>query len=402
MKKKDILFLCQYFYPENNSSATLPFDTARYFAENGYSVDALCGYPKEYTEEKRVPINETVKGVHIQRIRYLQLDRKIKIGRLVNYFSFTFAAMLRIFKLAKYRCVITYSNPPVLPMVSVLANILFKTKFVFVAYDVYPEIAYASGNLRPGSLIDRCMKFLNCMMYKRVSKVVALTNEMREFLLLNRRMLSEDRIVTIPNWAHEEGEDETVQLSSRVNSYCDRFVVTYLGNMGICQEMNTLCSAIEKLRNDPIIKFVFAGHGCKFDVIKERFSDYENVECRGFLTGKDLMMVLNETSCAVVSLEKGLRGLCAPSKYYSYLFAGLPVLAIAEKGSYLLREVSVLKIGVPIEIGDTDELVYSIDRLSKDTEYISQSRIRVQEVYIARYRKKQALNNYLSSLKELL
>ena len=27
-KKKDILFLCQYFYPEYVSSATLPFDTA--------------------------------------------------------------------------------------------------------------------------------------------------------------------------------------------------------------------------------------------------------------------------------------------------------------------------------------------------------------------------------------
>ena len=46
--KKDILFLCQFFYPEHNSSATLPFDTAQYLANHGFSVDALCGYPKEY------------------------------------------------------------------------------------------------------------------------------------------------------------------------------------------------------------------------------------------------------------------------------------------------------------------------------------------------------------------
>lgn len=52
MKKKDILFLCQFFYPEHNSSATLPFDTAVYLAEHGLQVDALCGYPKEYTAEK--------------------------------------------------------------------------------------------------------------------------------------------------------------------------------------------------------------------------------------------------------------------------------------------------------------------------------------------------------------
>ena len=45
--KRDILFLCQFFYPEHNSSATLPFDTAKYLAANGFTVDALCGYPKE-------------------------------------------------------------------------------------------------------------------------------------------------------------------------------------------------------------------------------------------------------------------------------------------------------------------------------------------------------------------
>ena len=47
MEKRDILFLGQFFYPDHNSSATLPFDTARYLASQGYTVDALVGYPKE-------------------------------------------------------------------------------------------------------------------------------------------------------------------------------------------------------------------------------------------------------------------------------------------------------------------------------------------------------------------
>jgi hypothetical protein len=51
-EKKDILFLCQFFYPEYNSSATLPFDTAKYLANNGFTVDALCGYPKEYNASR--------------------------------------------------------------------------------------------------------------------------------------------------------------------------------------------------------------------------------------------------------------------------------------------------------------------------------------------------------------
>ena len=54
MHKRDILFLCQFFYPEKNSSATLPFDTAKFLAEKGYSIDVLCGYPKEYIDQEKV------------------------------------------------------------------------------------------------------------------------------------------------------------------------------------------------------------------------------------------------------------------------------------------------------------------------------------------------------------
>ena len=53
-KKRDILFLGQYFYPENNSSATLPTDTARYLAKHGFTVDALVGFPGEYCKEENI------------------------------------------------------------------------------------------------------------------------------------------------------------------------------------------------------------------------------------------------------------------------------------------------------------------------------------------------------------
>ena len=61
-KKKDILFLCQFFYPEYISSATLPYDTARALKAAGYSVDALCGYPREYAHNAEVPRKEEVDG----------------------------------------------------------------------------------------------------------------------------------------------------------------------------------------------------------------------------------------------------------------------------------------------------------------------------------------------------
>ena len=53
--KKNVLLLCQYFYPEYISSATLPYDTAEALVKAGFSVGALCGYPREYNKSGQVP-----------------------------------------------------------------------------------------------------------------------------------------------------------------------------------------------------------------------------------------------------------------------------------------------------------------------------------------------------------
>lgn len=88
--KRDILFLCQFFYPEYNSSATLPFDTARYLAQSGYSVGALCGYPREYNASGKVPVRETKNGVSIRRLHYIQTT-VICIIRIVGRSMLPFA-----------------------------------------------------------------------------------------------------------------------------------------------------------------------------------------------------------------------------------------------------------------------------------------------------------------------
>ena len=117
-QKKDILFLCQFFHPEYISSAQLPFDTAKVLAQAGFSVEVLCGEPKEYYHGPKVPKTETVEGITIHRLHYLQPDRSKPWGRVVNYFSFTLSVFFHLGSLRNYRCALFYSNPPVLPWVA--------------------------------------------------------------------------------------------------------------------------------------------------------------------------------------------------------------------------------------------------------------------------------------------
>lgn len=402
--KKDILFLCQFFYPEYNSSATLPFDTAKYLAEHGFSVGALCGYPKEYNNDGNVPMKEIKDNVDIQRIKYIQLKRGSKIGRLINYFSFTFKAILHIGKLKNYKSVIVYSNPPILPLVVVIANMLFKIKIVFVSYDVYPEVAYASKTLNPDSLISRVMYKLNHQLFKRVTKVISLTDEMKEFLLENRKELTEDKIVTIPNWAHEKYIVPSKEAYDSFGYKENQFIVSYFGNMGTCQDMETLMEAVEKLRDDKNVKFLFVGHGNKVESIKEKINvnQLKNIQLLDFLTGKDFEQAVSISSCCVVSLEKGLKGTCAPSKYYSYLLGGKPVLGIVEEGSYLEEEIKKEKIGYIVHNKNSDSLVKYIKSMSKNKlEYNIMSK-NVKRLYVKNYRDQVSLSKYQKIMEDLL
>lgn len=363
-------------------------------AAHGFSVDALVGYPKEYNRSGDVPMNETVEGVNISRIKYVELDRKKTINRLINYFSFTAAALLRIGKLKKYKSVIVYSNPPVLPIVPIIAKALFGTKFVFVAYDVYPEVAYASQTLSPSSLISRVMMRINHHLYKGASQIVALTDEMRRFLLTHRKELAEERVTTIANWAHEKESIPDHEAYQRFGYKDGQFVVSYFGNLGTCQDVNTMMGAAEKLKDDDRIKFLIVGHGNKKPIVEERAKELENVQVLDFLTGKDFEQAVAISSCCIVSLEKGLMGTCAPSKFYSYLQGGQPVLAVVEKGSYLADEVEREQIGHGIEVGDTAGLTKAILDMAEDEGTCKAMGEKAKELYRRKYDIDVALEKY--------
>lgn len=402
--KDDVLFLCQFFYPEKVSSATLPFDTANYLVSNGYSVGVLCGYPKEYCDLKDVPIREKVNGLSIRRLKYIQLERSAIISRLLNYFTFTAKALFNLNRLKNYKIVIVYSNPPILPLIAILASYLYNTKIIFIAYDVYPEVAYASNHIKKNSIVDLGMRFINYFLFKRASAVIALTDEMREFLLSNRKNQKEDRIYTIPNWAHENKTKPDEETYKRYGYNSSQLIVTYFGNMGICQDMNTLLCAAELLKNNKDIRFLIIGHGSKKEEVREfiYYNNLTNIQQFDFLTGKDFEQAVAISSVSVVSLEKGLKGMCAPSKYYSYLQGGQPIIAIVEKDSYLAKEISNEKIGYSVEIGNAKELVEKILLMHKNDQERKSMGQRAEYLYKSKYSYEKSMEKYKIVIEKIL
>jgi glycosyltransferase involved in cell wall biosynthesis len=407
-QKKDILFLCQYFYPEYVSSATLPYDTAEALVKAGFSVGAMCGYPKEYNNTGEVPLKEIHEGIEIKRLKYIQLKRSNFVGRLINYFSFTFSVALRFGYLRNYKSIIVYSNPPILPLIAALASKFFGTKMVFVSYDVYPEMAHITNSISEGSIISNLMQFINKRVFKYVNKVVALSNEMKDYLLEHRPLLKDQQVEVIPNWFEDKGIADTSK-SYENEMFKDikpkeNLIISYFGNMGICQDHETIIGAIRKLKNDNSIKFIFAGHGNKMTILKSIVKEekLENVTIFDFFHGKDFQDALNISDCFLVSLTDGLTGLAVPSKTYSYMMAGKPIIAIIGKNSDIAKDLLENEAGYAMEVGHVSELINAINELKNNEAKREQMGKNCREIFLKKYTKEKCTKQYADIIKRIL
>ena len=398
-QKKDILFLCQFFYPEYISSAQLPYDTVRALRSAGFTVDALCGYPQEYLDGKDIPTKEVVDGVSIHRLKYIQLDRSGFLGRIVNYFSFTLMVLLHLPEIGRYRSVVVYSNPPILPWIASWAKALFGTKLIFVSYDLYPEVATVTNTLSQGHPICRLMGHINKCVFRRADHVVALSSEMKDYILRNRET-TQDKVSVIPNWYDDKGVCSREE-NRFTQEAAGRFVVAYFGNMGTMQDMQTILEAIRELKNENVF-FLFAGHGNKMEDLKAiaRAEGLTNVAIYSFLHGRDFEDALAISDCAFVSLEKGATCLCAPSKTYSYMMQGLPLLAIMDE-SDLTRDIDA-GAGFWVRNGESDRLAQAIRTLRDNPDLCKRMGRTSRELYLKKYTREICTEKYVTLFQKLL
>jgi glycosyltransferase involved in cell wall biosynthesis len=402
MKSDRVLILNQFFYPDYVTASVLITQMAEDLAARGLKVDALCGRPKEYLAgDARVKARETHNGVHIRRMRYLQLSRRSKAGRLLNYFSFLSAVALRWPRLLGYGLIVVNTTPPLLPLIPALMNLFFGRKFLFVCYDLYPDLAILMGAIAKDGLIGRVMRFTNRMTYRRASKIVALGGEMKEHMLASGLTGDAGKVEVIPNWY--DG-DPGLYTPVDANKEGEAFTVVYAGNMGVCQDMDTVMGCAGLLAHKPGIRFEFAGHGAKLEALKERAqeSDLRSACFHGYLMGGSFTELLNSADCFIVSLERGMEGLAVPSKTYSYLAAGRPVAAVMSRETDIAEQLEQYDAGCTFENGDAASLAAWIEALAADRSRLARMGTNARRLFEERYRRETCTSKYTELIEEIL
>lgn len=407
--EKNVLLLCQYFYPEHVSSAILPAQLAENIVESGHNVSVICGWPQEYHDGNSVPQRETYKGINIYRLKYGNFNNKNKIGRMINFFSFFMSALMKLPKIMKYQVVIVYSNPPILPLIGYWAQKLSKVKLVFVGFDLYPDNAIAINAISPDGVISKMMKYTNKRVYLNADRVVAISSDMKNYMLEANKELEEERTVVIPNWYTGEIEHSGIIKNDEFKKLRETYqlIVLYTGNMGEAQELDTIVESIinmNKSGKHKNVLFVFTGHGSKKDEIEQKLMNagVSNTKFYGFLKGQDYKDILNISDVCLVSLKKGIEGLGVPSKAYGYFAYGKPVISIMSEETELAKNITAHKAGFNVIQNDIEGFLTSIESFLENPKLVFEYGENSLRIHNDHYKKSISLEKYRGVIDTLI
>ncbi len=395
MGNKNVLFVCQYFYPEKISSGILPYELACELSKNGYKVKALVGFPHEYNDVNDIKKEESVNGISIRRIKYPLFKRSNILGRLLNYFGFCLTVLLNFREFKDIHYCISYTNPPFLPPIIAWFSKKYKFKFVFEIYDLYPDTAIKAGVLNENSIMTKIFNHSTNYALKNCWKIVALARECKDYLV-QYKDINEYKVEVIPNWYKE------VDHKSKLNIITDKLTIIYGGNMGVMQDIDTIKELILSLKDDKRFEFVFAGHGSKKIMLEKVIQDYSIRNCKmyDFLPKDEYDQLLEKANFAIVSLENFGIGLGSPSKYYGYLALGIPIIAIIDETSDIAKDILEYKNGFFVHNGDYISIINNLDILFQNSEELNNMSNQSKKIFNDKYTLTKSAYKYIKLMEE--
>jgi colanic acid biosynthesis glycosyl transferase WcaI len=149
-----------------------------------------------------------------------------------------------------------------------------------------------------------------------------------------------------------------------------KFVVLYAGNLGLSQGLENVLETAQMLIDVEDILFVFVGDGVNREPLMAQAEKrgLSNVKFIPFQPRQRLPEVMASASVSLVVLQRGIGYNSIPSKTYSILASGRPVIASIDENSEAWNLISQADAGLCVPPDDPATLGDAILKLKNDPE----------------------------------
>ena len=377
-----LLVLCPHFSPDVAPTGVVMTEIATALAARGHSLHVVTSLPW-YLEHRVEPEwrGRPVRTEHtpwgrITRVHPFPTDKRNIPARAVAFGGFTgLVAALASASPRRPDAVLAMSPPLTLGLAGWAVSRTRRAPFVFNIQDVFPDVAVEVGAITNPAVI-KAASWLERVSYQAADAVTVLSDDLRDNLvakLHGRRRGEPDKVRVIPNFI----DTERIHPAERDNPYRhqldigpEQTVVLYAGNVGFSQSLDLLVGSARRLHEegrDDVVVVINGGGAARPDLERDA-ADLPNVRFAGMQPPERLAEVLAAGDVHTVPLKRGLAKASVPSKLYSILAAGRPVLASVDPGTEVARVVEKAAAGVAVPPEDPEAFHAALVRLLDDAD----------------------------------
>jgi len=366
-----IAVLCPHFAPDTAPTGEVITRIVHELAARGHElhvITALPWYRDHRIEEgwagKLVRRERTAWGSITRVHPFPGTDKRNLLRRAAGFAGFSVLAGAASLPGGRVDAVVAMSPPLTMGLTGWLTHLVRRGPLVFNIQDVFPDAAVETGAITNRRIIA-VASWLERLSYHRAAAVTVLSDDLRANVAAKMRPTRRSRVHVIPNFVDTAFITPADRLTPlrRELGIGDEPVVLYAGNVGFSQSLEMV---VDAARRFPQATFLINGDGAARASLEERAADLPNVRFSGYQPKERVPEVLATGDIHLVPLKAGLGRVSVPSKTYSILAAGRPVLAAIDPGTEVPRMIAASGGGVAVPPDDPEAFADGLSRLLAD------------------------------------
>jgi colanic acid biosynthesis glycosyl transferase WcaI len=248
------------------------------------------------------------------------------------------------------------------------------------------------------------MERLEHFIYRRARAVVVISEWFRRRLLA--KGVPPEKLVVIPNFV----DTEFMQPGQRHNSFSvthgldNQFVVLYAGNIGLTQGFETILAAAKRLAHFPDLRFLIVGDGTRRVWLENQLAqeNLPNVTLLPYQARSVVPQIYASSDLCLVPLKRGTAQETFPSKIYTIMAAGRPVITSADPDSELTWVVGKANCGWAVPPDDPRALAASIESAYQHRSTLKEKGQNGRSYVVANHSRKVVARQYDELIKQIV
>jgi colanic acid biosynthesis glycosyl transferase WcaI len=393
------------YHPEPTGIAVYSTQICQYLVEQGHNLSVTTGFPyypswKIEARDRQLVRTEVIDNVNVYR-NWLYVPTRLTFSqRVIHELSFVLTSTIRQLVLPAPDLYFVVSPPLLLGMAAWIVGMIKARPFVFHIQDLQPDAGITLGIVKQKWLVSFLL-WIEAFTYQKAKCISVISDHMRQTLIA--KGVPAHKIFVSPNaiciskqsslpgtWRKSRGIPDSVP------------VVSYCGNLGLKQGLESVLDAAALLLGEHPVQFVICGDGAVKGQLRDTIEKNKltNVLLLDVLATEEYGALLADSALCLVTLRPGTGAAFLPSKLLNILAAGRPVVTNADPGSALHDAVIDGKFGITCAEGG-HALAEAIAQGLNDVQKLEQMSAAGKQ-YVEQFDEQKVLSNLHNLLLTLL